>query len=146
MATLPKVARKPFPGGSYTIDPEQNAAVCRLLGATPAADGTAHPVYAYVATRVGCGLGVEEILAAADARAEDGPMVGSLELDFHVPLRVGTTYAVDGEFTSIERKHGRRAGVFDLLRFELRLTAPDGTPAVTATQSWVLPRRDLAAV
>jgi hypothetical protein len=101
-------------------------------------------MYAYVATRVGCGLGVDEICAAADATTDDGPMVGSLALEYHEPLRVGETYAVDGEFVSIERKQGRRAGVFDLLLFELRLTAPDGAVAVTATQSWVLPRRNVA--
>jgi hypothetical protein len=139
---LPDVVGRKFPGGSYTIDPEQNATVCRLLGTTPAPDGTAHPMYAYVATRVGCGFGVDEICAAADFKTEDGPMVGSLDLAYHEPLRVGETYAVGGEFTSIERKQGRRAGVFDLLEFELRLTAPDGTVTVTATQSWVLPRRE----
>jgi hypothetical protein len=143
MAGPPEVAGTSFPGGSYAIDPEQNATVCRLLGTTPATDGSAHPMFAYVATRVGCGFGVDEICAVADAKTEDGPMVGSLDLELHEPLRVAETYAVDGEFTSIERKEGRRAGIFDLLQFELRLTAPDGTRAVTATQSWVLPRRDV---
>jgi hypothetical protein len=144
MSELPDVAGKPFPGGAYTIDPEENETVCRLLGTAPAPDGTAHPIYAYVATRVGCGFGVDEICAVAEATTEDGPMVGSLELEYHAPLRVGETYSVGGEFTSIDRKQGRRAGVFDLLLFELRLLAEDGTVAVTATQSWVLPRRNPA--
>src|SRR5262245_36992145 len=145
MTALPEVAGKPFPGGAYRIDPAENETVCRLLGTAPAADGTAHAVYAYIATRVGCGYGVDEICAAAGATMEGGPMVGSLELEYRTPLRVGETYRVDGEFRSIERKQGRRAGVFDLLLFELRLTAPDGDVAVTATQSWVLPRRDADA-
>jgi hypothetical protein len=144
MAAMPDVEGKRFPGGTYTIDPEQNETVCRLLGTTPAADGTAHPMYAYVATRVGCGLGVEEICAIAGAAAEDGPMIGSVEIDFREPLRVGQTYAVSGEFVSLTRKHGRRAGVFDLLSFELRLAAANGRVAVTASQSWVLPRRDMS--
>ncbi len=143
-SALPDVAGKPFPGGEYTIDREQNATVCRLLGTTPAADGSAHPMYAYVATRVGCGYGVEDICRVADASADDGPMVGSVALEYHAPLRIGETYGVEGNFLSIERKRGRRAGVFDLLWFELRLIAPDGTLTVTATQSWVLRRKDAA--
>jgi hypothetical protein len=144
LAQLPEVVDKPFPGGVYTINSEQNANVCRLLGTTAAPDGTAHPIFAYIATRVGCGLGVDEICAVADARTQDGPMVGSLELEFHRPLRVGETYTVTGEFKSIMRKHGRRAGVFDLLVFELRLSTTEGRVAVTATQSWVLPKADVA--
>ena len=137
----PAVAGVPFPGGTYTIEPDENATVCRLLGADPAADGSAHPIYGYIATRVGCGYGVEEILAVAEATTADGPMVGSLELDYRTPLRVGVSYEVAGEFTGAERKEGRRIGVFDLLEFELRLNAPDGTLALVCSQSWVLPRR-----
>jgi hypothetical protein len=130
-----------FPGGTYRIDPDQNRAVCRLLGAGEPDGDAAHPAYAYIATRVGCGLGVEEILALVGATKEDGPMVGSLELDFEQPLLVGGTYTVSGEVTSVERKSGRRIGTFDLLGFELRLVDSAGDVAVVCTQSWVLPRR-----
>jgi hypothetical protein len=143
MSAAPEVAGKPFPGGNYRIDPDENVRVCQMLGVEPAADGTAHPMYGYVATRVGCGFGVEEICAAAEAKVEDGPMLATLDVDYRAPLRVGETYDVSGEFTSIERKQGRRAGVFDLLQFDLRLTGTDGEVAVVATQSWVLPRRDI---
>jgi hypothetical protein len=139
---LPDVAGVSFPGGEYTISAEEHARVCRLLGVSPTSDGAAHPVYGYIATRVGCGYGVEDILAVAGATADDGPMLASLRLDVRQPLLVDTTYAVSGEFTSIERKHGRRAGTFDLLAFDLRLTDPSGDVVLVATQSWVLPRRD----
>lgn len=142
MIELSGLPGREFPGGTYTITAKQDRMVRRLLGAEPSADGTAHPIYGYIATRVGCGLSVEDILAVAGAKPEDGPMVGTLELEFHSPLPVNTTYEVSGRFASIERKEGRRAGVFDLLRFELRLTAPRGEPAVTCTQSWILPRRN----
>ena len=50
---------------------------------------------------------------------------------------------MSGEFTSLERKQGRRIGVFDLLQFELRLTAPGEGVAVACTQWSVLPRADV---
>ena len=140
MEPISSVVGTRFPGGTYRIDPVQNETVCRLLGARPAADGTAHAIYGYIATRCGCGFGVDEILAVADAKVEEGPMLASLDLDYRSALRVGETYRVSGEFTSLERKQGRRAGAFDLLQFELRLTAPGDDVVVACTQSWVLPR------
>ena len=70
-------------------------------------------------------------------------MLASLQLAYSAPLRVEEMYAVSGAFTGLERKTGRRAGVFDLLSFELRLQAADGALAVVCTQAWVLPRRDV---
>jgi len=144
-AELASVVGTPFPGGLYTIDPEQNATVVRLLGGPGPADDEAHPAYGYIATRVGCGFGVDDILALVEATTADGPMVGSLDLDYRRPLRVGETYAVSGEVTSVVRKQGRKIGVFDLLAFELRLVDGNGDLALVCTQSWVLPRRDVDA-
>ena len=36
----------------FTISAEENAALCRSTGVEPAADGTAHPIYYYIATQV----------------------------------------------------------------------------------------------
>lgn len=136
------IAGAPFPGGMYRVDPEQNRSVCRILGTEPSADGTAHPIYAFIATLVGCGLGVDDIVAVANAGIDEGPMLAALDIDYRIPLRVGESYAVSGVFIGIERKQGRRAGVFDLLQYELRLTAADGSVAVVCAQSQVLPRSD----
>jgi hypothetical protein len=135
-----EIAGTPFPGGLYTLDPDENRTVCEILGADPAGDGSAHPIFGFIASLVGCGAGVEDIAAAGGATVEEGPMLATFDLDFCTPLRAGETYDVAGEFTGIERKHGRRAGTFDLLTFELRVTDANGSRAVTCVQSWILPR------
>ncbi|MFD2138601.1 hypothetical protein ACFSLT_31060 [Novosphingobium resinovorum] len=39
----------------FTISAEENTALCRSTGIEPAADGTAHPIYYYIATQVAMG-------------------------------------------------------------------------------------------
>ena len=48
----------------YTITAEEDRRVCRLSGAEPAADGTAHPVFFYIATQVGMGMTVAGLCAS----------------------------------------------------------------------------------
>ena len=54
----------------------------------------------------------------------------------------GATYAVKGGITGIERKEGRRAGVFDIVTFRLELSDAGGEPAAVSTNSFIFPRRD----
>ena len=48
---------------------------------------------------------------------------------------------VTGEFESVVRKEGRRAGVFDIVGFRLDVTL-DGAPVATSRNTIVFPRRD----
>lgn len=132
---------RPVPGGCYTIDPAEHAEVLRSVAARPRSDGSAHPIYAYIAAQRAMGWTVDEFLRVCDSKPEDGPLMAGCRFVFARSLRVGATYAVTGEITDAERKTGRRTGVFDLVSFQLRLACQE-EPAVTMASTWVLPRRD----
>ena len=129
---------------AYVIAAGDNEALCRSTGIEPAGDGTAHPIYYYVATQVAMGKTVAGLCAACDFDVDDGPMMGSSEVRFATPLRTGLPYTVSGEILSLERKRSRKLGVMDVLTYRLRLHEPDGAAALETDNVWVLPRRNLA--
>ena len=131
-----------LPAGDITIPDEEKQALDSVLGGTTSPGPALHPLHAYIATQRGIGVGVEELCALADFDVADGPMIGSMELDFSRPLRSDLTYRVEGEIVDIERKRGKTAGTFDLFTFRERLIEPDGTVAATVTNTFVLPRRN----
>lgn len=128
----------------YVIAAEQNATLCRSTGIEPANDGTAHPIYYYVATQVSMGKSVAALCALCDFNVDDGPMMGSSQVRFAHELRTGLPYMVSGEIISLERKRSRKLGVMDVLTYRLRLHSPDGAVALETDNVWVLPRRELA--
>ena len=130
----------------FTIDAEENAALCRSTGVEPATDGTAHPIYYYIATQVAMGKTVAGLCAACDFDVEEGPMMGSSGVRFTAPLTVGTSYRVTGEILSLVRKQSRKLGVMDVLTYRLRLhREPDSECLAETDNVWVLPRKELAA-
>lgn len=128
----------------YFLSAEENAALCRSVGVEPAADGTAHPIFYYVATQVGMGKSVAGICEACDFDVEDGPMMGSSEVRFFAPLTTDALYRVSGELLGLVRKASRKLGVMDVLTYRLRLHGPDGTAVLETDNVWVLPRKELA--
>jgi hypothetical protein len=130
----------------FTITPEENAALCRSTGVEPAADGSAHPIYYYIATQVAMGKSVAGVCETCEFDVEDGPMMGSSEVRFTAPLLVGESYRVTGEILSLVRKPSRKLGVMDVLTYRLRLHPAGGGDALLETDNvWVLPRKELAA-
>ena len=151
MATLPDLPPAPDVAGTkldgtqtYVITAAQNAALCRSTGVEPAADGSAHPVYYYIATQVAMGSTVAGLCATCDFDVEDGPMMGSSGVVFQRPLRVDTPYTVSGEILGLVRKRSRKLGVMDVLDYRLRLHDADGAVMLETTNVWVLPRKELA--
>lgn len=128
----------------YVIDAGENAALCRSTGIEPATDGTAHPIWYYVATQVAMGMTVPGLCELCDFRIEDGPMMGSSEVRFAENLRTGVVYRVSGEVLSLVRKRSRKLGVMDVLTYRLRLHRPDGKASLETDNVWVLPRKELA--
>jgi hypothetical protein len=126
-----------FPGGRVTI-PDWQAWLWR--DAVLAEDRGVHPGLAYLAAVQGSGVTFQDIFDLADATAESGPMFGEQTLSFDAPLRVGAEYRVEGEITDVVRKHGRRAGTFDMLTFELRLLDDDGAVVATNVNTFIFPR------
>jgi hypothetical protein len=128
----------------YVISADENRALCESTGVAPAADGTAHPIYFYIATQVGMGMTVAALCAACEFDVEEGPMMASSKVAFSRPLITGQPYRVTGRIVSLVRKPSRKLGVMDMLEYLLELSLPDGTPVLSTTNVWVLPRRKLA--
>ncbi len=143
----PEVAGTSLDGTKlFTITAEENAALCRSTGVEPAADGTAHPIYYYIATQVAMGKTVAGVCETCEFDVEEGPMMGSSGVRFQEPLMVGESYKVSGEILSLVRKQSRKLGVMDVLTYRLRLHKADGGVCVLETDNvWVLPRKELAA-
>jgi hypothetical protein len=138
----PQVAGKSLAGRApYIISAEENRALCESTGVTPAADGTAHPIYFYIATQVGMGMTVAGLCAVCEFDVEDGPMMASSQVTFSRPLMTGQAYRVGGRIVSLVRKPSRKFGVMDMLEYVLELSLPDGTAVLSTTNVWVLPRR-----
>lgn len=130
----------------YTISAEENSALCRSVGVEPAADGTAHPIYYYIASQVAMGKTVAGVCETCLFDVNEGPMMGSSEVRFAKQLEVGEDYKVTGEILSLIRKKSRKLGVMDVLTYRLRLHPAEGGDAVLETDNvWVLPRKELAA-
>ncbi len=87
------------------------------------------------------GVSLDELFAMVGSSAADGPMFGEAGLEFRKPLEVGATYRVEGGITGVARKEGKRAGVFDIVAFELRMIDEGGDVAAVASNSFVFPRR-----
>lgn len=129
----------------FIVSAEENDRLCRSIGVSAATDGTAHPIWYYVATQVGMGKTVAGVCEACEFDVEDGPMMGSSGVRFASPILVGKPYTVSGEILSLVRKRSRKLGVMDVLTYRLRLHPAEGGDAILETDNvWVLPRKELA--
>lgn len=141
----PAVAGTVLPEGRYTIEDWADMLLCDNLDTAEAPDGGAHPLFGYIATQCGIGIGITELCALADFDVADGPMLASVDLTLHEQPRVGVEYRVTGEIEDIVRKQGRKAGTFDLMTFVERLHGPDDAVVAECRNVFVLPRRSVDA-
>jgi hypothetical protein len=141
----PDVAGTTLDGSApYVISAEENRALCATTNVAPDPGGLAHPVYYYIATQVGMGRSVAELCAVCEFDVADGPMMGNTKVEFSRPLVTGQPYHVRGEIVSLVRKPSRKLGAMDVLEYRLRLVTPEGELVLVATNTWVLPRPNLA--
>jgi hydroxyacyl-ACP dehydratase HTD2-like protein with hotdog domain len=135
-----------FPDGQYLIGDERNTALAGAVhtgaAGVPFPPGVAHPVFAHLATHCGMGIGLEDFFALADADLEDGVVFGEGKLTYAGTIRTDQTYTVRSVIDRIERKRGKRTGVFDAVTVVLELVDPSGTTVVTSDETYVFPRRD----
>jgi hypothetical protein len=135
-----------FPGGTTVVPYWMN----RLWGDAVAAEADpsphVHPVLVYYAAVQGSGIDFQDIFDLMEASRDSGIMVGDQGFEFTRPLEVDREYAVEGGIIDTVRKEGRRAGVFDIATFELRILEVDTRePVAVSTTSFVFPRREAAA-
>lgn len=129
----------------FRVSADENARICRSTGVEPATDGSAHPIWYYVATQVAMGKTVAGVCETCEFDVDDGPMMGSSGVRFSDPIMVGVDYRVTGEILSLVRKRSRKLGVMDVLTYRLRLHPAAGGDAILETDNvWVLPRKELA--
>lgn len=139
---LEALVGRPFPGGTYTIHPYEHWLMMDAVGGDATRSGLANPMYVYYGALAGMGMSVDDLFQLVGATAEDGPMFGETTLEAFRPLEIGATYTVSGTLTSIVRKEGRKAGVFDIVEFRLELRDAAGELVAANTNSFIFPRRD----
>lgn len=142
LEALEELIGEAFPSGSFTIEPHEHWLCADAVLSPELPAGVAHPMYAYYTAIAGMGISLDELFTMVGSSAEEGPLFGEAGLEFHEPLRVGASYRVEGGITAVARKEGRRAGVFDIVTFELRIIDERGNVAAVSTNAFVLPRRD----
>jgi hypothetical protein len=134
-----------FPGGTVTVPNWMNRLWADSVSA-PDPTPYVHSLLVYYAAVEGSGVGFGDIFELMDADADSGIVVGEQSLVYNRPIEVGREYGVAGGITEVVRKQGRRAGVFDMLTFELTLTEPGAAdPAAISTMTFIFPRAELEA-
>lgn len=130
-----------FPGGTFTIEHWENVLLCHVMACDPLPDGLAHPAYLFHAPLAGVGLKYGDIFELCRAESDEAVRAGEYVWDVHHPMRVGHTYRMSGEFTDVVRKHGRRAGLMDVVTFRIDVhDQDDDTLAATVVNSWIFLR------
>jgi hypothetical protein len=135
-----------FPGGRTVVPSWMN----RLWGAAVSAatdpSPYVHPVLVYYAAVQGSGVTFQDIFDLMEAPGDSGILVGEQRFEFSRPLEIEREYEVEGGIVDVVRKVGRRAGVFDIATFELRVLEPGTSePIAVSTTSFVFPRQDASA-
>jgi hypothetical protein len=130
----------PFPGGTFLVEEFERWLSHDGLQAPDIPPPTLHPVWVVLGALRGMGMTIEQLIELADATPDDGVVFGETWLEQHRPLQAGVEYTVSGGVTSLVRRQGKRAGLFDVLTFELELCEPGGETAAVSSQSFVIRR------
>ncbi|CAN5210608.1 hypothetical protein BH09ACT6_BH09ACT6_05640 [soil metagenome] len=139
--TAETFAAIPLAPGRVVIEAIDSATLSGTLGTPPPASGALHPLFGFIAAQRGISTTIPELCSLADFDIDDGPMMGTIEVEWHAELHPDVEYRVEGEIIDIERKHGRALGDFDLMTYQERVLSADGELLVTTTNTLVLPRR-----
>ena len=131
---------RPFPGGTFTIEPWENVLLSDVMGVDPLPDGIAHPVYLFHAPLAGAGVRISDIFELCHAESEEAVRAGEYHWVINRPLRVGTTYRMSGGFVGVERKQGRRGGLMDVVTFEIDIRDEDGEAVASTVNTWIFLR------
>jgi hypothetical protein len=130
-----------FPGGTYTVQRWENVLMHDVVEMPPAAGGLVHPIGLFHVPLAACGWTYSQIFAECQAESDEAVRAGEYHWELIEPMVQDREYVVSGEFTDVERKTGRRGGVFDKVTFRLDLTdAETGHLVARVTNSWLFLR------
>jgi hypothetical protein len=130
-----------FPGGVTRVPAWMNL-LWRDAVLDDEASDDVHPVLVYYAAVQGSGVSFQDIFDLLEGSVESGIMLAEQRFEFNRPMLVETDYEVEGGIVDVVRKEGRRAGVFDIATFELRVLEPSvAEPVALSTTAFVFPRR-----
>lgn len=127
----------------YVITEKENRELCQSVNCHTNSKGYAHPIYYYVATQVGMGKSIDELCKVCGCDVSVGPRIVDSKVTFMLPLKVNQPYEIKGEIIDLTRKKSNKFGLMDIVTYKLSMLLPNGDTALTTTNSWVLPRRDL---
>lgn len=125
--------------GTYEVTTHQAWLTADCFATTARPDGLLHPMHVFLASLTGPGYAIDELWSLADVCAEDGPMIGEMDLEQRRAIRVGERFEVRSTITDLVRKRGG-SGVFDLLTVEVRLVDEGGEVAGIVRNTHVYPR------
>ncbi len=129
-----------IPEGTFVIDAESHR---RLVGAIHAADydhAVAHPIFAHLTPHCGMGWSTHDLFELVGASLDSGVLFGEGHLTYRKPLLIGHTYRIRGTIAEVARKHGDRAGTFDLVTVRLEAIDDDDEVVVVSRETYVFPR------
>lgn len=135
--THPAVGHR-IPGGTFRVEGYERDVSHAALGAPPLEAPLLHPVWIVLGALRGMGATLGEVLAHVEA-SEHGTLFGEASFEQRRPLEADAEYRVEGEIADVVRRHGRRAGPFDVVTLRLAIADRDGDAAVV-TQSFIVPR------
>ena len=130
-----------LPAGTFVLTADARRAFADAVLGDPEADPSVDALWIFTSGLPGMGIDLVEVFASVGcSMTEDGPMLGGTEFELHRPIEVDRPYAATGRILGVERKTGRRAGTFDLMRLRVALS-DDAGEAAAATTTYVLPVR-----
>ena len=132
-----------FPGGSYTVERWENVLLHDVVEYPVDPTGIVHPIGLFHVPLASCGWTYREIFEICGAESDEAVRAGEYTWELEAPMREGITYDIAGEFLDVERKQGRRGGVFDKVTFRLDLSEQaTGVLVARVTNSWLFLRGD----
>ena len=126
------------PGGACRLEGYENWLLCDAVRA-PRTE-RAHPIWSFFAPQRGMGLTLGALFDELGAPLAEGSVLGSFGARWHAALEFDVEHVVAGGVTDVHRRASRVLGPFDDVTMVLELARADGTPVLTATYGFLLPR------
>lgn len=140
-AELDALVGMDMPGGGFVAEGYEDWLLRDVVVAPHGDDGELHPLWAFIASVRTMGITLERLFELCGSSSADGPMLAGCHIEFAKAFRADQPYSVTASISDAVRKHGRRAGTFDVVTVDVEITDPDGAAVASVRDSYVFPRR-----